>query len=162
MSIRVYGDPYAAGELAGPVKTQLFKPQQGYRLSGVAVELIVIGSPVIVDLVAKIYDNNPNGNTASLLRGTSTTKWQGTDLLETEANGLKIVPFNFTPFGVRAGDSYHLSIEAASYTPVDGVSYIAWRNVWPEPVYRTNYTVSGLNYLIAPRMINGFFGRATL
>lgn len=161
MSIRIYGDPYESGELAGPVKTQLFTPQTNLRLSGVALEIVVIGNPVISNLRAKIYDNNNQTDSASLLRATSTTAWQGSDLLETESYGLKIVPFSFTPFGVRSGDKFHLSLEADSYSPVSGTSYIAWRNAWPEPAYATNYIVTGINYLVAPRMINGFFGRAT-
>lgn len=160
MTIRCYGDPYESGQLSNLSKFQLFSPQANYRLSGVAVELIVIGNPVISNLRAKIYDNDNQTNTPSLLRATSTTAWQGTDLLETESYGLKIVPFTFVPFGVVANDSYHVVLSADSYSPVDGVSYIAWRNAWPEPAYRTGYTVSGINYLVAPRMINGFFGRS--
>ena len=160
MTIRVYGDPYESGELSLPVKYQLFSPTQNYRISGVAVELVVYGSPAVTNLRAQIYDNNPQTNAPSLLRAVSTNVWQGADLLESESYGLKIVPFQFTSFGVTSGDKYHLALLADSYSPTP-TSYLAWRNAWPEPAYRTNFTVTGNNYLSSPRMINGFFGRAT-
>lgn len=158
MSITVYGLPLESGDLSSATVTQEFSPQQNYTISGVALELILFNSPVVTNLRAVIYDNNSLDDSPSSVRATSTNAWNSADLLSTEAYGLKIVPFSFVQFGVRSGDKYHLGLKADSYTAT-GSSYIAWRNAWPEPAYSTNFTVNGLNYLSAPRMINGFFGR---
>lgn len=160
MTITVYGEPLASSDMTNPTVTQEFTPQQNYTISGVALELILYNSPMVTNMRAVIYDNNNQDDSPSTIRATSTNSWSDSDLLETDAYGIKIVPFTFVQFGVRTGDKYHLGLTADSYLATSS-SYIAWRNAWPEPAYQTNFTVSGINYISAPRMINGFFGRAT-
>jgi hypothetical protein len=104
-----------------------------------------------------IYDNDFVSNGPSRLKATSINSWSTGDILQNEPHGIAEVYFEFLPFGVRKDDKYHIVINADTYTKTDN-SFIAWRNAWPDPVYKTNYTPTGLNFLESPYMITAFIG----
>jgi hypothetical protein len=157
MTWRVYADVYEAGELTGTAKSQQFIPKSNQMIKAIRTILVLVGNPNFTNLKMQIYDNDFVSQGPSKLKAESITTWSTGELLKTDPHGLVEIYFEFLPFGVRKDDKYHIVLNADTYTKTDN-SFIAWRNAWPDPVYKTNYTPTGLNYLASPYMITAFIG----
>ena len=58
---------------------------------------------------------------------------------------------------LNCGKPYHLVLNADSYS-YTGTNQLAWRNAWPDPVYKTNFTATGNNYLSSPLFVSAVIG----
>ena len=157
MSWTVYGEPYTAGQLSGLAVYQPIKFTSNMIVKAIRVWVVVVGAPVLTGLRMKIYGNNEQTPGPSLLLSTSTNSWDMATLLTSYSNGVKEIYFEFDPLTVEGANTYNLVLAADSYTP-SGSDEFAWRTVWPDPVYTTNFTVTGNNYLTSPKFVSAVIG----
>lgn len=140
MGWKVWGDDWAAGELAN---TALFQPVQfgaDVILRAVRTWIILIGDPVFTDLEMKIYSNEvvDTLDTPRKLLHSSTDRRTKSEI-HTLPHGVREIYFSFADVPLKGDDTYNVVINGAGYTPaVD--SYLCWRKAFPDPVYATGYT----------------------
>lgn len=157
MTWTVYADPFLDADMSMPNKFQPFKATRNTLVLAIRTTIVLVGNPSLEGLRMEVYNNNLLTNAPSTLKAVSTNTFDTSDLLTTQAHGLSEIYFEFIPFGVRKTDTYHIVLQADSYTYTTN-SHFAWRNVWPDPVYKTNFTVTGNNFLSSPYMINAVIG----
>lgn len=153
----VYGRPYEAGELANTTVYQTIKFHSFLEVKAIRIWVVMVGSPTFTGLRMKLYSNNVQTSGPGVVLATSTNSWSTSDLLSTHQNGVKEIYFEFDPILVHADDTYHLVLNADTYSYTIS-NQLAWRNVWPDPVYKTNFTVTGNNYLSSPLFVSAVIG----
>ena len=158
MAWKVYGTPYASGDLSDTTVSQGIKFHQNMLVKAFRIWVVVVGAPVMTGLRLKVYGNNEQSDIPSKLLYTSSNSWDMADILTTYTHGVKEIYFDFDDsFSVHADNLYHLVLNADTYTP-SGSNEFAWRTVWPDPVYTENYTVTGNNYLNSPNFVSAVIG----
>lgn len=155
MAWKVYGESLEPGDLSGTRIKSTAVFEDNTIVKAVRTCVILFGNPTYSNLQMKCFDNNDLDDTPSNLKATSINSFQPGDLLETQAYGMKFIYFEFTPFGVRAGDKYHFTLSADGYLPTDN-SFMAWRNIWPDPIYTEG--ISAVSVINSPIMISGVIG----
>lgn len=153
MSFTVYGDVFEAGELYDTSKPVLVKSLTRSMIRLIRIPVIVFGEPVLLGLRAKIYGNNPNDDTPSVLLRTSTNSYDKADIVSVGKYGFSDLYFEFDGLQVSENMEFNVVLNADTYTP-SGNEVIAWRNGWPDPSYTTNNTPTGNNYLSFPGRIS--------
>ena len=157
MSWTVYGDTYTTGQLSSLAVFQPIKFTSDMLVKAMRIWVIAVGAPVLTGLKMNIYGNDEQTSTPSLLLSTSTNSWDMATILTSQVNGVKEIYFEFDPLTVKGTAIYNLVLSATSYTP-SGSNEFAWRTVWPDPVYTTNYTVTGNNFLASPKFVSAVIG----
>jgi hypothetical protein len=157
MTWRVYADVYDTGELTGEAKSQALKATKNILVKAIRTVVVLVGNPTFTNLKMEVYDNNILANLPSTLKAESMNSFNLGDILTTHPNGVAEIYFEFIPFGIRKTDTYHIVLKADTYVPTAN-SFLAWRNAWPDPVYKTNYTPTGLNFLQSPYLITAVIG----
>lgn len=160
MSLIRYGRVFDSGELSStPIGQKFIVPSTNYQLSGVRLFAVFFGDPVFTNFKLSVYTNDKENATFGKLIQTSSDIYNLSDIKETHSYMEKGIPFSFTDIPLKSGDSYWVVPTCSTYSPVAGTSYIAWSNQWPDPVYSTGYTPTGLNMAEAPYKVV-FYGKA--
>lgn len=156
-----YGRVFDSGEMSTTPHGQKFvaPSASNYELSGVRWFGVFFNDPVFTNLRLSIYTNDKENSTYGQLIETSSDVYNLADIKDTYSYMEKGLPFSFDDIPLKAGDSYYVVPTCDTYSPVSGTSYIAWSNQWPDPVYSTGYTATGLNMAEAPLKVI-FYGKA--
>jgi hypothetical protein len=163
MTWSVYADTFESGDLASPVKNQIVSFNKNLFVKALRTQVVLVGNPTFTNLKMNVYNSRfiesgtPDVREVSSLRATSTNSFNPSDLLVSFPNGLKEIYFEFNPFSVSGSDVYHIALEADSYTPTVN-SYLAWRNIWPDPVYDININVTSVSQQRSPYMLTAVIG----
>jgi hypothetical protein len=153
----VYGVPYVTGQLANKEIYQKITFHKFLEVRALKIWVVLVGSPTITGLRMNIYSNDVQTSGPGAVLATSTNSYDTADILTTYTNGVKEIYFEFNPLLVHASDSYHLVLSADTYS-YTGSNQLAWKNVWPDPIYQTNFTVNGNNYLVSPLAVSAVIG----
>ncbi len=153
----VYGVPYETGQLANKDIFQKIEFNKYLEVKALRIWVVLVGSPTITGLRMNIYSNDLQTSGPGSILATSTNSYGTADILTTYSNGIKEIYFEFTPILVHKDDVYHLVLSADSYS-YTGSNQFAWKNVWPDPIYQTNFTVTGNNYLVSPLCVSAVIG----
>ena len=153
----VYANAYEAGELSNTSVFQRIKFHGEIAVKAIRIWVVMVGPPVLQGLRMKIYNKNVSADLPGTVLATSLNSYDASEIILTETSGVKEIYFEFNDVVVKDGDEYFLVLNADTYTP-SGVNQFAWRNVWPDPSYTTNYTVTGNNFLSSPLFVSAVIG----
>ncbi len=155
MGWRVWGQPYASGELSNTSYYQPFRMNADTIVKTVRTWFIVYNDPVFTSLTAKIYatdDQIEDGTyppTKLLYTSDSRTKAQ----IHNADYGARETWFEFSPTVPLEGNTwYALVINGVGYTPTSS-SYLCWMHSYPDAVYDSNYTATRYNVNKSPFQI---------
>lgn len=150
MGHRVWADRFESGQLSNTDMFQTIKLGDNKIVIAIRTWLVIYNSPTFTNLKMHIYSNEvvSTDNTPRVLLATSTNSFNLSDIT-TYANAKREVyfKFNFVPF--KDQDLYNLVMSADGYVYSES-SHLAWVKGWPDPVYKTSFTPTFENLLIAP------------
>lgn len=142
MSWRMLGKPFDTADMVGtPTISQKVLIPYNCILKAVRVGIIQYNNPSWTSITLKMYANR-NGSIGKLLE-TSTDNVLKSALFTLD-HGYKETFFEFNYVPLVQGDSYHFVLSASGYTG-NSASHLAWRNSYPDPIYRNGFTPNAAN-----------------
>jgi hypothetical protein len=156
MTLRVWGEYFDTGENTTTAKYQPFQVPTNCLLKAVKPSIILIGSPTITAMTAKLYSNNPATDEPDTLIATSYTS-QATADMTTLDHAWKQVWFEFSPeVALTAATTYHLVLNwADAYTFTDAI-HVAWAKDFPQKINPTGGTIIPVNLSTTPFAVEFF------
>lgn len=144
MTWRIIGIPIDTADAAPSVPTiyQTFTldSDEGNKLLRHAIAGIIAHNPTFTAITMKIWADS--AGSPSKLIATSTNSKVRSDLLAGAQNyGVCWAKFTFNDLPLKAGATYHLSLNVTGYT-YGASTHLAWRKSYPDPQYRTGLTLN--------------------
>jgi len=147
MAWTVYGQPYSTAAMTDTSIYQYFKPQSNLILKALRAWVIQNNDPSYTSINMKIYSNN--GGSPRTLIATSTNVQTKAAMFGTSNSGVKEVWFDFDPLVLKEDERVD-GISKGSVKTCSDSAHLAWRQMFYEAAYRTNFDDSFEGALSSP------------
>lgn len=148
---------------AVPVHSQKFRIIPGNDsavLAALEAGVIFYGYPVFTAITLELWSDK--GGSPGRLIATSSNSFARAECLTLggpDNSGYRMLGFTMPGVPLKAGAYYHAAIRFTGYTGNDA-SHCGWRQVFPDPIYRTGLTIEGVAAATFPFELSVFTKKA--
>lgn len=134
--------PISTADIAGALPSiyQTFRITTGYKnqlLLGCVVGLFFYNNPAFGNVNLELWSDEGGVPKRKI--------WVSDNYKQAECNtaifAYRLMGFTFPKVAIKKNSLYHLTVRPSSYAG-DPSSFIAWRQSWPDPQYKTNVTIT--------------------